>query len=75
MDKTLFFPPGVQMRLFELLPNKPRPCHAPDEIYERMEALWKRRNVSDESEIHDIDAEMLSIAVDLALCLPDRSHR
>lgn len=35
-----------------------------------MDALWLRRNQCDESEIDDIDAEMLRIAVAVARNLP-----
>ena len=62
MKTDLFFPPGVQRRFFELVPEKPTPRLADDATHERMDALWLKRNQCDESAIDDIDAEMLRIA-------------
>ena len=70
MTADLFFPPGVQRRFFELVPEKPMPRTASAEIQARMDALWKKRNMCDESQLDDIDADMLRIAVAVARNLP-----
>lgn len=70
MKTDLFFPPGVQRRFFELVPEKPTPRLADDAIHTRMDALWLKRNQCAESEIEDIDAEMLRIAVAVTRNLP-----
>ncbi len=70
MKTDLLFPPGVQRRFFEIVPEKPTPRLADDAIHARMDALWIKRNQCDESEIDDIDAEMLRIAVAVARNLP-----
>jgi hypothetical protein len=63
MTDSLFFPPGVQCEFFRLVPEKPLPRIASPDIHSRMDELWLRRNHCAESEIDDIDAEMLCIAV------------
>lgn len=70
MKTDLYFPPGVQRRFFEQVPEKPTPRQADDAIHARMDELWLKRNQCDESEIDDIDAEMLRIAVAAARNLP-----
>lgn len=66
MNSSLFFPPGVQIQFFDLLPNLAIPESADAATAERMAALWLRRNHCPEGEIAEIDAEMLSIAVAVA---------
>lgn len=70
MTADLFFPPGVQRKFFQLVPEKPLPRIASPEIHARMDALWVRRNSCAESEIDYIDADMLRIAVAVARNLP-----
>lgn len=66
----LFFPPGVQQQFNRLVPDRSIPRHASTETHARMGELWLRRNQCDESDIADIDAEMLRIAVAVARNLP-----
>ena len=70
MTADLFFPPGVQREFFRLVPEKPLPRSASAEIHSRMDALWLRRNKCAESELDDIDADMLRVAVAVARNLP-----
>lgn len=70
MKTDLFFPPNVQRRFFELVPEKPTPRESTDDVHARMDALWARRSKCAETEIEDIDAEMLRIAVAVARNLP-----
>jgi hypothetical protein len=70
MTADLFFPPGVQREFFRLVPEKPLPRIASAEIHSRMAALWQRRNKCAESELDDIDADMLRIAVTVSRNLP-----
>lgn len=70
MNTDLFFPPGVQMTFFELVPEKSIPRQANADVHARMDGLWSRRNQCAETEINDIDAEMLRIAVAVARNLP-----
>ena len=70
MTADLFFPPGVQREFFRLVPEKPVPQTASAEIQARMAALWEKRNTCDESDLDDIDADMLRIAVAVARNLP-----
>jgi len=60
--REIFVPPGVQARLFERMGVCPR--QASEQTAKRIEALWQKRNASDESEVVGIDNQMFQAVVD-----------
>lgn len=66
-NKSVFLPPGVQMRLFDGIGTCPR--QLPVAAVEKIEALWATRNQAPEEQLAAIDKQMEEIAV--AAATPD----
>lgn len=59
--KSIFLPPGVQIRLNERLGNVPR--QLPDAAAEIIEELWEERNIAPDEDIDRIDRRMERIVM------------
>ena len=59
--KDVFFPPGVQVKLYQRLGNVPRML--PLNVVSKINALWDKRNICPEKDIEAIDKEMVKIVI------------
>jgi hypothetical protein len=59
---SVFLPPGVQAKLYEVLGNCPRML--PADAAQKITTLWTRRNNCPEEELDSLDKQMLDIAVE-----------
>jgi hypothetical protein len=58
-EEDVFFPPGVQIKLTEVLGYVPLSASA--EKSQKIHALWQLRKTASDQEIDQIDREMLAI--------------
>ena len=64
MFYPLFFPPGVQIKLRNRLDSLPVRTEN-HKIYQKLEALWLKRNEALESNLNEIDIEMERLAYEI----------